>query len=336
MSVFKQFNTQDVTITPFTVNKSFSFNGYEITGSGVGIEFYTGINPTTLLFNPTTVGTTGIINKENTTGVYYSIKQLYYSNYLNLKTGDLVATQSLVPGATSEGDRYIGDLRSPIFDNYLQTSLTQSRYFPTATGSEISTLSIPSRLYGNNIVPNTFKLTYTSSNFLYSVITDDGEGNLITGSNIIGQIFYFHGIATFTSGGFETISRDVNTNVLVGGGIYGSGIYGSGSTVYGGIPTYINLDKVTISYSSSFDILETQYKCTIRENEFNYSLNPSILSGSLDDVYYNFATGSYFNPYITTVGLYNNNQELLAIGKLSQPIPISSYTDTTIIVSIDR
>jgi hypothetical protein len=48
-----------------------------------------------------------------------------------------------------------------------------------------------------------------------------------------------------------------------------------------------------------------------------------------------FATGSYFNPYITTVGLYNNNQELLAVAKLAQPIPISDVTDTNIIINLD-
>jgi len=50
----------------------------------------------------------------------------------------------------------------------------------------------------------------------------------------------------------------------------------------------------------------------------------------------NFATASYFDPYVTTVGLYNNNQELLAVGKMAQPLPTSKTTDTTILVNIDR
>ena len=49
-----------------------------------------------------------------------------------------------------------------------------------------------------------------------------------------------------------------------------------------------------------------------------------------------FATASYFDPYITTVGLYNNDQELIAVGKLAQPLPTSKTTDTTILVNIDR
>ena len=49
-----------------------------------------------------------------------------------------------------------------------------------------------------------------------------------------------------------------------------------------------------------------------------------------------FATGSYFEPYITTVGLYDENYQLLAVGKLAQPLQSSPTTDTTILVNIDR
>ena len=111
-----------------------------------------------------------------------------------------------------------------------------------------------------------------------------------------------------------------------------------------------NLSSASISFSSSMDIYETQYKCTINENEFNYSLNPTLISGS--NVVYNgsalvastqnnstthgFVTESYFSPFITTIGLYNNMQELIAVGKLSQPLQSSLTTDTTILVNFDK
>ena len=47
-------------------------------------------------------------------------------------------------------------------------------------------------------------------------------------------------------------------------------------------------------------------------------------------------TGSYFSPYVTTVGLYNELNQLLAGGKLAQPLPTSRTTDTSILVNIDR
>jgi hypothetical protein len=51
---------------------------------------------------------------------------------------------------------------------------------------------------------------------------------------------------------------------------------------------------------------------------------------------YDFATGSYFNPYLTTVGLYNENQDLIAVGKLAKPLPTNNTTDLTILINIDR
>ena len=50
----------------------------------------------------------------------------------------------------------------------------------------------------------------------------------------------------------------------------------------------------------------------------------------------NNVTGSYFSPYVTTVGLYDEAQNLLAVGKLAQPLPTSPTTDTTILINIDK
>jgi hypothetical protein len=95
------------------------------------------------------------------------------------------------------------------------------------------------------------------------------------------------------------------------------------------------LANVTCSFSSSFTIYETQYKATISPSEFNFTQNPSALSGS-NGYIYNYLTSSYFDPYVTTVGLYDEAQNLLAVGKLSQPLPTSRTTDTTIFINIDR
>jgi hypothetical protein len=59
--------------------------------------------------------------------------------------------------------------------------------------------------------------------------------------------------------------------------------------------------------------------CRARNDEFNYSTNPSFISGSTGAVLYD----SFINDpqvYITSVGLYNNNQELVAVAKLSRPL----------------
>jgi hypothetical protein len=101
------------------------------------------------------------------------------------------------------------------------------------------------------------------------------------------------------------------------------------------ILAFITGSDVVCSFSSSYTLYETQYKCTIGADEYNYSSNPSIISGSEGQLY-NFATGSFFAPYVTTVGLYDGAYNLLAVGKLAKPLPTSRTTDTTILINFDK
>jgi hypothetical protein len=339
MGAYKQFLASDIVVTPLTLNKSFYFEGAAaLTASNVGIDRYLGLS-TSSLFNPVTDPTTGQITTQYQRLVYSSIKELYYSNYLNATAslGSPVYTASLVPGSDPSGDVLIGSTSSSgRYWNYPQTTLTFEHYFPTSSNSYIGVLSVPVGLYGNYIQPNSFIWT-TDSGSIY----DDGQGNLIfdTTDKICGQIFYPHGIAVLTSD--SQPQGDV-----YGTAIFGSSLYGlSDASV---IQSFVNSSNVTCSFSSSLTIYETQFKCTAGQNEFNFSQNPSITSGSTTysssignivtpgQYVYPFATSSYFTPYVTTVGLYNEQQQLVAIGKLSQPLPLSPTTDTTILVNIDR
>jgi len=289
------------------------------------------------LFDPNTDPTTGQVSTQYQRLVYDSVKELYYSNYLSSSYGDNVTTGSLVPGADSEGDRLVGSSQSTgKYFNYPQTSLTYQKYFPTASNSVVGVISIPGRLFGEYILPNSFTITAESGS-----IFDDGEGNLILSASnqICGNIFYQHGIAVI-------IDDTAGVGDVYGTGVYGTAEYGVGDLTF--VTNFITSSNVTCSFSSSYTIYETQYKCTMRENEFNFTLNPSISSGSVAisssiGTFYtpgqyleNFATASYFSPYVTTVGLYNDNQELLAVAKLSQPLPVSPTTDTTILINLDR
>ena len=65
-------------------------------------------------------------------------------------------------------------------------------------------------------------------------------------------------------------------------------------------------------------IVET-YFCRVMPGEMMYSNNPTYLSGSAENVKYRYFQ-RHGGTYITTIGLYNNNKELLAIGKLKKPI----------------
>jgi hypothetical protein len=327
MGAYKQFLASDIVVTPLELNKSFSFTGAAaLTGSNVGIDRFLGLN-TSSLFDPSTDPTTGQISTQYQRLIYNSIKELYYSNYLNSTSslGSPAFTASLIPGSDPSGNVLVGSTSSAgRYWNYPQTTLTFEHSFPTQSDAYIGVLSIPVGLYGNYIQPGSFRWTAESGS-----IYDDGEGNLIYDptDNICGQIFYPHGLAVIT------------TDSLPKGDVYGTAIFGS--AVYGAtnasiVENFVTSSNVTCSFSSSLTIYETQYKCTVGENEFNFSLNPTLLSGSNNDTLYPFATSSLFQPYVTTIGLYNENQQLLAIGKLSQPLPLSPTTDTTILINIDR
>ena len=92
-----------------------------------------------------------------------------------------------------------------------------------------------------------------------------------------------------------------------------------------------------LKFQGSHLIFENEYQCTIDEYEYNSTTNISArkYKTSKTEDLANFATGSLFKPYITTVGLYNESNELLVVGKLGQPIKTSNETDTTLILRWD-
>ena len=342
MSVFKPFITSDVTVSPFKVNKTFTFGSTAaLTGSGVDLFIGENINPTlwTSGSNPT-----GYISTQDSFLLYRSIRELYYYNYLFGDDGSPATTASFnTDGTITSTTAY-----TPNAYNYLPNTLPANRYFPTGSGEIIGVISIPSNIFGEYIKPGSFYLAvsassdpsfndyvnddyidnyFTSLSFTTIVIHDDGEGNLISNNEKVGDIIYEHGMVIFTSDGIPEQDGYGYVN-------YGSTTYGLGDSLF--IEDIINSQNLICSFDSTVTIYESQYKCTIRQNEFNFSQNPTLISGSSNSgILYDFATGSYFNSYVTTVGLYNNNKELVAVAKLSQPLPISTITDTNIIVNLD-
>ena len=199
-----------------------------------------------------------------------------------------------------------------IFDNTVTVANTStgvfSRFDPSFQGSftyrrnfptsgSIKVTSLPCKKFGESIVGGTVK---------YATFTDDSNGNLIDGSgNVRGNIFYDQGVIVTT-------------------GTNGDGSSPAGA---GGIP---------ILFSGSYTIYSTQYKCTASPNEFNYSLNPTLLSGSNVDYDSTITDSPDFMPYVTTIGLYNDNQELMMVAKLGKPVQLNPFTDTNFIIRLDR
>jgi len=90
----------------------------------------------------------------------------------------------------------------------------------------------------------------------------------------------------------------------------------------------------TSSYRSTLSMYELGVVTRIDAGDFNLSLNPSLLMD--DDVtYQTFASSSAFAPYITTIGLYNDYGQLLAIAKLAQPIKKRDDVDMNFFIRLD-
>ena len=125
----------------------------------------------------------------------------------------------------------------------------------------------------------------------------------------------------------------------------------------------VSLNISNISFKNKYTVYEKTIKCTVKDYEYNTSTNPTLRSGSNQYLYLTgsewiettsipstytgsyyinpnselkqFTTSSDFIPYLTTIGLYNDSNQLLAVAKLAQPLPLSNKTDTTILIKFD-
>ena len=88
-----------------------------------------------------------------------------------------------------------------------------------------------------------------------------------------------------------------------------------------------------IQFNNTTELNSTIYFCRANHNEFNYSANPTYLKSSKIRV--KNETSDVPVSYITTIGLYNDRRELLAVAKLSEPLKKSPDTEFTLRVRLD-
>ena len=181
------------------------------------------------------------------------------------------------------------------YDHYVPTSLTPNR----TLGTEFVLITIPKSIYGEAIKPGSLEIEESGD-----VITDNGEGVLYFDGNVVGNIIYSHGMIIITD-------ESTFTNTTFSG---------------------LDAGNISLTFRNSYTLFEHQYRCRVNQSQLNFTQNPS--SHDEGELASNL-TGSYFQPYITTVGLYNDANELVAVGKLNIPIPKSQYNDMTFVVKFD-
>jgi len=168
---------------------------------------------------------------------------------------------------------------------------------------------------------------------------------------IIGHLYYQAGIAVITASMFSGAFGDPNgpsvTRALAAKDAAGATGTGAGTAGGGGqiveqltgstITQLANGLRVTINdldFNNTTELNSTIYFCRANNTEFNYSSNSTYLSSSQIRVKGN---NPLANPvsYITTVGLYSPDNELLAVAKLSEPLKKSPTNELTLRVRLD-
>jgi len=214
----------------------------------------------------------------------------------------------------------------------------------TTTAQQIYAININRANYKQALNPGSFNLTLASgSSTIY--LTDDSNTTALT--RFIGEnkIYY---IITGSNGNYCTSCNS--------GSIYGIMLPDLGIVILdasGSLTPYIQAASLLTSsrrdnhvklYNSivagtnfqlqSQEVISSRYFFTrVKNSEFNYTTNPSIIDASGNLLY----TTLINNPqtYITTVGMYNDNNELLAVAKLSKPLTKDFTKEALIRIKLD-
>ena len=217
------------------------------------------------------------------------------------------------------------------------------------TGSDFWALSIDRARYKEKLFPGTFNISLSGSGGTIKLTDNSNDVNIQT---FIG-----------TTRVFQIVSGSNGSAIAGGGYVTNSGSYG---LFFPDIATII-LNPYAISQSihveatRSADLANGTNQATLfdsinkgasfelnaeetitsdyifvrsRNAEFNYSENPSFISGSTGEIIYDLFIN---NPqvYVTTIGLYNNANELVAVAKLSKPLLKDFTKESLVRVKLD-
>ena len=254
----------------------------------------------------------------------------------------------IVPGNSYTKTMY-GQYRSMILEDE-NASFTFGKGNNVLTGTNFWVISIERARYKQSLFPGSLNISLSGSGGKIT-LTDDSQDNPVNtfiGSSRVYQLI---------SGSNGTAGNLANSGYVAGSGSYGLVFPDLGTIILN--PSAISQSiQVAPSRSSNSDGLNNQalYNAislgasfalnseeTItsdyvfvraRNSEFNYSENPSFISGSTGEVIYdNFINAP--QVYVTTVGMYNDSNELLAVAKMSRPLLKDFTKEALVRVKLD-
>ena len=312
--------------------------------------------------------------KEGTSGPYYLSVYQTASNsisaavqfqiaYANKNGGGGVNFDSSVPFVSPTTTIY-GQYRTLI----LEDENAAFTWGPTYTGSadnDFYVISIERARYKQSLLPGSLNLALKSNNSNYTAIHLTDNSNQVTLPTFYGTMRAYQLISgsdgsswdggsgfTAGNGSYGLVLPDISTillnaaalndNTATGGGI------NIGTTItadtFGDNPTKLyDVISGSVGLSGVDNIFELNSQETLtsdyvfiraRNSEFNYTENPSFISGSTGEVIFPYFIN---NPqtFPTTVGLYNDSNDLLAVAKLSRPIQKDFTKEALVRVKLD-
>ena len=275
---------------------------------------------------------------------------------------------SLVPGVTPSLTTY-NQYNTLIYGPAVSSSAQGFNFGGAATTAQtIFAINVDRNRYKETLFPGTFNLVIGSGSALLS-LTDNSNDvstvtyldcgrayNIVSGSNgkATSASPLSGGNKGYTiSGSYGLFLPDIGAILLnpsaiglqVGDGGLNAPMTGSTGTNlngYNNSKVFELLRSGSLAFAStgsgfqlnSQETISSDYVFVrIKNGEYNYTSNPSYISGSGNLVFSNFIN----NPqtYPTTVGMYNNNNELLAVAKMSKPLVKDFTKEALIRVKLD-
>ena len=267
--------------------------------------------------------------------------------YGNAKGSGSAYYSSLYPRLTPASTTY-GQYRTMILEDE-NTNFTFGDGTNSVTPNDFWVISPDRARYKESIFPGSFNLALkVGSNTVF--LTDNSKDikiqtflgstrayQIVSGSN--GSAYKSTGYVT-NSGSYGLLLPDIGTIILNPDAL--SQDIGLTPTRTANTPNGTNQTLLfnAISSGASFtmnsqETITSDYVfCRARNSEFNYSSNPSFISGSTGEVIYQQFIN---NPqvYMTTVGMYNDANECIAVAKLSKPLEKDFTKESLIRVKLD-
>ena len=188
---------------------------------------------------------------------------------------------------------------------------------------------------------NDYRVNASAGEYGILYATEGTSGNVLTtddGTQKAGLIFYQAGVVVITGSVFNLTNKAGILHNDIG---FAPVVHPNGQSVTGSIRSGsisgsadgFRARLYDLSFNNTTELNSSIHFCRVNHNDFNYSSNPTYLSSSKIRV----KNQASDNPvsYVTTVGLYGADKELLAVAKLSEPLKNDPTTDMTLRVRLD-